>query len=117
MISISTAGSAPQGRVDNIVPLIYNEDFRSFVSRSVDSKSDFQIPEELAIFVEKKTQKLCSGREVTVTPAKRLWIDRICTLNLFWGSSYVAAVRQAPNSREVRALCVWAWVEHKSIGM
>ena len=33
------------------------------------------------------------------------------------GSSYVAAVRQTPNSRGERALCVQAWFEQGEDGM
>ena len=33
------------------------------------------------------------------------------------GSSYVAAVRQTPNSRGERALCVQAWFEQGDDGM
>ena len=33
------------------------------------------------------------------------------------GSSYVAAVRQTPNSRGERPLCVQAWIEQDEDGM
>ena len=37
--------------------------------------------------------------------------------NMICGSSYVAAVRQTPNSRGERALCVQAWFEQGEDGM